>query len=661
MIEFTQFDQINPLTGEGYPTGEQPPPGNESATAPRQNTWEAKYHKAEVTKKIVGLTDAVLSPAEPGNPALAVSIFDTTSYLDRATIQFYNDTGAPSELGNFAIKGKIVYMLSGEGTGRVWNYTDYGDVEKRGEKEYKVANDFMASNAHLEDVGDYLKKELKPHDMYTLALRGWHPYFDEGDLWTLTISHTMPTGTSEQELVDIDVRICGVSCQKTVGGIGETILSVRVPSGAWSKSTSTRARLAVSGLPNQDLSRTNMVTIAPFDNPDQADYHCTGTNDELVINSALAKVGSEGAGKVQLLKGNYYVSLVSASAYAILMDFDNVSLVGEGCGATIIHFDASANSTSNVVYLNDIENAMVDNLSINITGTYASTRGAGVYVYQGSNVHISHNVIIGGYQGIETSATTGAYIYTNKITLSGSAPKAIISSANNISENDIEITTTADAMGINGGATSKNISNNSISIIGDGATGQLFGIYMSQYHTKGTISGNTIVFSGTVASSGSTKITVAIYLWDGTNTVCFGNNITFSGTWTCAASVYGVYVSGDNNCGNGNMITFTGTWSCSASVNPIAVAGSYNTIVGNRIIGDDFNGAPNSRGIYVTATYNSISNNNITNMTNTGAGTGYGISLAAGANYNNVCGNINTSCDTEINDLGTGNTLTGNT
>ena len=65
------------------------------------------------------------------------------------------------------------------------------------------------------------------------------------------------------------------------------------------------------------------------------DYNCTGTNDQNVINQAIAEVGAQGGGTVILLPGTYNIS------DNVLITYDNVTMTGLGWG-TILRLTPNA-------------------------------------------------------------------------------------------------------------------------------------------------------------------------------------------------------------------------------------------------------------------------------------------------------------------------------
>lgn len=77
------------------------------------------------------------------------------------------------------------------------------------------------------------------------------------------------------------------------------------------------------------------------------DYLCTGENDDIVINQAIASLSSTG-GQVRLLSGTYNINSVG-----VQMTAAGVTLTGEGKSSTILDGSSLTSSvfSSNVVYL----------------------------------------------------------------------------------------------------------------------------------------------------------------------------------------------------------------------------------------------------------------------------------------------------------------------
>jgi hypothetical protein len=255
-------------------------------------------------ESVVGLVDPDLI-SRPGT--LTETTFDTTTYADRAIIKLTNSTGGAVECTGIAIRGKAVIRHAGH-SGYLWEYSDYDDIEKNGERSYAVSNDYICSATQCEALGDYLWKELRPHNMYELSIKGQILWVQPGDVWHLEIDYTISGQASQAELIDTDVEIHRASWARQVGGIGETLLTVRVPSSAWSNTMSRRARLLSSGMPQSLYERGNAVIVGASTWTGAATYLCDGIDDQVQIQSAIDYINALGGGEVILTEGIFVVS-----------------------------------------------------------------------------------------------------------------------------------------------------------------------------------------------------------------------------------------------------------------------------------------------------------------------------------------------------------------
>jgi parallel beta-helix repeat protein len=106
------------------------------------------------------------------------------------------------------------------------------------------------------------------------------------------------------------------------GSNGTTEISLRETQTNWTFDSNETARLLASGGWNRKQPG-NDITVAPSDSPETAEYYCTGTSDEVLINAALTDARRRGGGTVKCLRGNYYTGA------AITAFGSYVSLVGE--------------------------------------------------------------------------------------------------------------------------------------------------------------------------------------------------------------------------------------------------------------------------------------------------------------------------------------------
>jgi len=308
-----------------------------------EDVTKEKRRLTSSDETIIGIVDPVLVE----DSALTVSKFDTTTYPDRAIIQLTNGTAGNVTLYGASIRGKLVVKSAGA-NGYVWEYSDYDGIEKNGEAFFEVSNDFMFDPGQVEAVGDYCWKVLKPHAVYSLSLVGCQHQFEIGDFYTLNVVYQLGGASSEIENVDVSVEVMGVSFNRQVGGVGQTVLTVRKAIGTWNKTTSKRAKLVGAGKSQWLNNRSNVVTVASSTWTGQADYFCDGTDDDVEIQAAIDYLSSIGGGRVDLTSGDFYLSEnISLRS--------NVSINGSGPPSVLWYFG---------IYCYRIDNFSISNLSI---------------------------------------------------------------------------------------------------------------------------------------------------------------------------------------------------------------------------------------------------------------------------------------------------------
>ena len=316
-------------------------------------------------KTIIGVTNIRLVPSHIvlGTTFMlpseyTVEVFDTTTYIDRALLRFGNTSSGVSSQTEFGIIGKRIAQLGGK-NGYIWEYSNYDDIEKNGENYVEIASQYIMNDAQVEDLGDFWTKELAKHDIYTLTLLGAHPYLVIGDLWTIDIEYQLPSATSETENIYVDAEIIGLSISRNAGDIGATQVNLRVPSGAWSKTTSRPARLVSSGQGAMLENRGNEVLVASKDYAGQADYYCDGIADDVQIQMAIDYMGLKGGGTVFLTEGGFTI------ADTIDME-ENVILSGAGANTVLYPVD---NTVTTMIDFGVLNQSLIEKMLFNGNGT----------------------------------------------------------------------------------------------------------------------------------------------------------------------------------------------------------------------------------------------------------------------------------------------------
>jgi hypothetical protein len=314
-------------------------------------------YKQSGDDKIIGLVDPELV-IKCDQTLTSTSNF--TTYPDRALIELTNSSGSTANLQGLSIRGKTVEQL---GNGYEWEYTDHNDIEMRGESALISSNEYIVTGPQLEAVGDYLVKESKPHDVYTITIPGCHYEYEVGDVWHLTLDHTIPAQVSQCELIDVDVEIISSSINRSVGSIGTTLLDVMVPSGAWTKTIGRRARLISLGYGNMLNNRGNVLTVASSTWAGQADYYCDGIADNVQIQAAIDSLAAVDGGIVQLTSGSFVIN-------DTIVLKSNMILRGSGTGdSCYLQWDGSGTFTKYI----DISSAVKSSIhDITIYGVCAT-------------------------------------------------------------------------------------------------------------------------------------------------------------------------------------------------------------------------------------------------------------------------------------------------
>ncbi|MFA6336171.1 MAG: hypothetical protein WCX48_11605 [Bacteroidales bacterium] len=368
-----------------------------AAVATMPEPTKKKIYKDAKNKTFIGLANPTLNPPRMGMSATdyanSTITFDTTSYIDRALVSVENTGSASITINGFSIRGQQVVRLSGL-NGLKWEYLNRRDIDINGEKEFKISSNFITNGAQCADVGDYVRKELEPHDMYSLTLHGIHPYFEVGDRYELVLDYKLPTMQFPTEQIAVDVEIRGVSIHRAVGSIGETMLSVRVPSGEWNNTTPTKARWIASGRMDQEQNRSNVLTIGAYDYAGTADIYCDGVDDDVEIQAAIDQFTLEGGGIIQLSRGTFRCNIIYVKR--------NITISGEGRG-TIIKQKTDTTGRLFEISISSGESCIISNLTIDGDASEITVNGFSGLIYGGDsysdrnceiiNVHIKNFAI----------------------------------------------------------------------------------------------------------------------------------------------------------------------------------------------------------------------------------------------------------------------------
>jgi parallel beta-helix repeat protein len=149
----------------------------------------------------------------------------------------------------------------------------------------------------------------------------------------LKSGETTGTGVSAVSIQTPDIGSSGTAdntytTRVTVSSTGVDVASNKITSLATPTASTDAANKGYVDGVGGGASRTVTKTIATASSGYSADYYTTGTNDQTVIQTALAAVNTAGGGEVHLRAGTYNISAT------ITIPYNNITLSGEGPGAT---------------------------------------------------------------------------------------------------------------------------------------------------------------------------------------------------------------------------------------------------------------------------------------------------------------------------------------
>jgi len=342
------------------------------------------------------------------------------------------------------------------------------------------------------------------------------------------------------------------------------------------------------------------LTVAASDSSPEsksnADYICSGVNDEVTINSAIAKLAA--GGKVLLLDGTYKI----ADAIAIIHDKITISGMGwatvlEASGA--INFDGPG-STYGVISSNGHDYLKICDLQIDCSNTTGGVQ-QGISLFD-ANFCIISNVYIHdtfNASAIVLHATIDAQTKHNQII--GNLIENIAGYGINIHNSQYSI-----------------VANNIIDSVELGILLNNAGIINSTKYT--VVQGNTIYNVDTNAV-GNEAIYVSMHC---TNNIIIGNTIHYGSDFSTGINVWAEYTTIK---GNSIHDVGYGIW--------INSAADYCAIEGNHLF------ATRLDGIVVTSGHCNVTNNVVVAAGQATDNTYSCIDIGgANADYNNVQGNV---------------------
>ncbi len=296
-------------------------------------------------ERLIGVTDADLlhkltDTSGDGNSALTeqtignmVGGLDVLSRPDQARILLYNGTGASKTIIDVGIVGRPV-TLYGDDSGYVNDhYRLDEDIARNGEKPLEFGNidilgDVREANdtsnpIHVDRICEYWAKFCftKKHS-YSFAQHGSRFWVCPGQWATIEVG-----SSGEAEYLNSKASIASITIDRGPDGIGNTsIAAVEVQEGFKSTTTRDLAAFLASGI--KPRTRRTSVTVVGRYHIGDADFRCSGSDDQTTINAAIDFMsGAYGGGEV-ILTGYFYLS-------GAIKPKSNITLRGGSAGAVI--------------------------------------------------------------------------------------------------------------------------------------------------------------------------------------------------------------------------------------------------------------------------------------------------------------------------------------
>ncbi|MCP4300874.1 MAG: hypothetical protein GY783_09840, partial [Gammaproteobacteria bacterium] len=358
-------------------------------------------------EKLVGVKGARLlhklsDTGADGNSALTeeslknlVSGLDVISRPGFARVLLRNETGSEVFLIDAGVVGRPVTVYSDD-SGYINDFHSLPeDIALRGEKKIEFGNKFIlgdvrAANTatnptHLDVLCDYWKEySFTRRHTHTFPMSGSRFYISPGQWSVLDVGDA-----GDSEYINSTNAISAVTISRTPSGIGKTMISLaEVKQGYVSSAARDLAAFFSSG--KKPRTHRTHVTVASQYHIGEADFRCTGTNDEATINAAISFMsGAYGGGEVRLTEGTFNlltkitalskVALVGQGAQSILTMVSGFSdadgIRGDGAsgseltGITLKDFTitCAATTRTNHIYFDYVDDSRIENVTTDAT------------------------------------------------------------------------------------------------------------------------------------------------------------------------------------------------------------------------------------------------------------------------------------------------------
>lgn len=356
-----------------------------------------------------------------------------------------------------------------------------------------------------------------------------------------------------------------------------------------------RIRFA-QGIATTSASLTVAASDSSPESKSNADYICSGVNDEVTINSAIAKLAA--GGKVLLLEGTFKI------ADAIAINHDKITISGMGW-ATVLEASGATDfdgpgSTYGVISSNGHDYLKICNLRIDCSNTTGGVQ-EGISLFD-CNFCIISNVYIHdtfNANAISLNATADAQTKHNQIV--GNLIENIAGYGINLINSQYSI-----------------VANN---IIDSVETAILLSNSGTNNPTKYTVVQGNTIYNIDTGSAGNEAIYVSLY---STNNIIIGNTIHSGPNFSFGINIFADYTTVKGNTIHG---VGYGIW--------INSAADYCLIDGNHLF------ATLDDGITITSGHCNVTNNVVVAAGQATDNTYSCIDIGgANADYNNVQGNV---------------------
>lgn len=542
----------------------------------------ATYRDPGSGREIIGIASATLIYSQSdGFQNMTQSVFDTTSRPDGAEIKLTNSSGSTITLKGVAIRGNPVLRYSGSQGYINDDLIDYEDINKNGQREQRVANDYIVTLDQVNQLADLMWKynRGKKHG-YVITLPGTRHHFDIGEWYTVTIG-----GVGQKEYINSTCILASKIMERTAEGLGGTVLAFFEVEENWKMTSNATARFIANGGINSMFNKSNIVTVGSSDWAGYADIVCNGTNDEVEIQEAIDDVNALGGGMVQLLGKTFYVGtaaiamksnvILEGNSTTIEKNLNDYAIEGIGSdGSELVDItiqnckftrNVADTNTKALCYFTYCDNLLMQNCVVDdgyyegisllscddmkiVNNKIKNTDFKGILIETCTGI-VQGNMIIGSietyvFTGIYASDTTALCITNNIIrditgspTITGILVGGTASSYNTVASNSIEnlqsYTGTVDGITFSGGNCSGNgnyIKNlRHFSSLADGSVG----ISVNAGGSDTLLTGNYCIDNGNLIDRGNCESTTAPMM--------FGETVPLLSTATWARDNTQVY------------------------------------------------------------------------------------------------------------------------